>query len=352
MSVPSNRPAATRPQHLALFVAGCLWLIAASLAASNSAQGITDRFHLVVLEPLLQQAFLSFLLLTGFAMLDWMVYRRMEFGAANALPGRPTIGQEWLRGTALGWGMLLAAVTPMVLLGALHPQLWLAPRSWLLSLLSLATLALMALALELAFRGYLFQQLIGATGPVAATILLSLLYTLLVTFRTDWTWWSFVVTFVAGILFSMAYLRTHALWLGWGLHFAWVAAMTVFFGLPLAGDATFSSLVTTTASGPVIFTGGLYGPEGAALTSLVLLAAIVMLYRITRDYAWNYTHPAILSAGYPMDIAPPAAHTAMETAAASSSPLVTIAAITPSSASTLPVIDEHLRATQSADKKD
>jgi hypothetical protein len=333
-------------------MAGCLWLIAANLAAYNSAQGITDRLHLVVLEPVLHQAFLAFLLLAGFAMLNWMVYRRMEFSAANALPSRPTARQEWLRGAALGWGILLAAVTPMVLLGYLHPQLWLAPRSWMLALLSLATLALMALALELAFRGYLFLELIAAIGPVAATILLSLLYALLATFRTDWTWWSFVVTFVTGVLFSVAYLRTHALWLGWGLHFAWVAAMAVVFGLPIAGDATYSSLVTTTASGPVWLSGGVYGPEGAALTLAFMLAGLAVLYRITRDYAWNYTHPEIVSAGYPMDIAPPAAHTAMEAAAASSSPLVTIAAITPTGASTLPVIDEHLRATQSAETKD
>jgi len=222
----------------------------------------------------------------------------------------------------------------------------------MLTVLSLATLALLSLALELAFRGYLFLQLIAATGPVAATIFLSLLYTLLATLRPDWTWWSFIVTFVAGVIFSVAYLRTHALWLGWGLHFAWVAAMTVFFGLPLAGDATYSSLVTTTASGPALVTGGVYGPEGAALTVIVLLAAVVVLYRITRDYAWNYTHPEIVSAGYPMEIAPPAAHTAMESAAASSGPLVTIAAITPTSASTLPVIDEHLRATQNAEHQD
>lgn len=351
MSVPAHQPASTRTQHLALFVAGCLWLVASKVAASNAAQGIADRLHLVVLESLLQQAFLVFLLLAGFAMLDWMVYRRMAFGAANALLNRPTAGQEWRRGAALGWGMLLASVTPMVLLGALHPQVWLAPRSWMLALLSLATLALMSLALELAFRGYLFLQLIAATGPVAATILLSFLYALLTIARPDWTLWSFVVTFVMGVLFSVAYLRTHSLWLAWGIHFAWAAVMAVFFGLPLAGDATYSSLVSTTATGPALITGGFYGPEGAALTVLILLAAIVVLYRITRDYAWNYTHPKIVSAGYPMDIAPPAAHTAMEASSASSSPLVNISAVTPSSASTMPVIDEHLRATQSAEDK-
>ena len=44
-----------------------------------------------------------------------------------------------------------------------------------------------------------------------------------------------------------------------------------------------------------------------------------------------------------MDIAPPAAHTAMETAAATApAPLVQILGSTPTAASTNPVIEQHL----------
>ena len=45
----------------------------------------------------------------------------------------------------------------------------------------------MSLALELAFRGYLFLRLIAAIGPFAATVVLSFVYALLSTFRPNFT---------------------------------------------------------------------------------------------------------------------------------------------------------------------
>ena len=172
--------------------------------------------------------------------------------------------------------------------------------------------ALAALASEVAFRGFLFQRLIDATGPATATILLSLIYALIGSLGPNGTGLSFVVTFVAGVLFSMAYLRTHALWLGWGMHFAWAAATAVVFGLPIAGEASYSSIVQTDTSGPVALTGGVYGPDGALFTLIVLVVAMAVVYRATRNYAWSYTHPELVPGGYPMDVPPPPAHAAME----------------------------------------
>ena len=149
------------------------------------------------------------------------------------------------------------------------------------------------------------------------------------------------MSLLAGFLFSLAYLRTHGLWLGWGLRFGWIASMGVLFGLPVAGWADLSSVVATNTSGKVALTGGAYGPEGALWTAIVLVGGLFVLYAATRDYAWEYTHEAIVAAGYPMDVPPPAAHTAME--AARPAPLVQILGATPGEASRLPEVAEHLR---------
>ena len=336
------QPAPPRSFNLALFFAGCLWILAASSAAAHSAQGIATRLNLPVAAGPLEQAFFLFLLICGFSTIRWMSTRTGGIRATNVLPTRATAGGEWLRGAALGWGMLLVAVLPMMLGRTLFPQLWLAPSAWGLALVSLLTLALYTLALEVAFRGFVFTRLIAAIGPVAATIVLSLLYALASGYRPYSTPLSTAVAFFAGVLFSMAYLRTHALWLGWGMHFAWDAAMAVLLGLPVAGYGTYSSIVETATAGPDWLTGGPYGPEGALLTIVVLLGAMIVLHRISRDYAWNYTHAPIIPAGYAVVIAPPAAHTAME-AAAAPAPLVQILSTTPTASSTMPVIDEHLR---------
>jgi membrane protease YdiL (CAAX protease family) len=333
-----------RSLHLALFITGGLWLLASLTISARAAQGITDRLNLPATEPLLEQAFLLFLLLLGFTLFDGLSRRAWDMRRANALPERATAPQEVFRGIAFGWAMLLAAVLPMLLTGALHLQFWLEPRAWGLTLISLASLALATLATEVAFRGYLYAQLTAAFGQTAATILLSALYALLSSFHPNATGWSILGTFLLAMVLCVAYQRTHAIWLGWGLHFGWSAATAILFGLPLAGFTTYSQIVTTTTSGPMLLTGDNYGPEGAAFTLVILLAAIPLLYRITRDYAWEYTHAPIVPAAYAVVIAPPAAHTAMEAAAAAApAPLVQILGSTPTAASTMPVIDEHLR---------
>jgi hypothetical protein len=170
----------------------------------------------------------------------------------------------------------------MVIFGALHPQfLWAAP-AWKGAVVSVISLVLAALASEVAFRGFLFQRLIDATGPATATILLSGIYAVIGSLGPNGTSLSFVVTMVAGVLFSMAYLRTHALWLGWGMHFAWAAATAVVLGLPVAGVASYSSVVQTDTTGPLWLTGGAYGPEGALFSAIVFFVAMVSVYRATR----------------------------------------------------------------------
>ena len=340
--MPSTPPI-PRSLQFALFLVGCLWLFAAYLAATNASLGIAGRFHLVPFQPLLQQTFFLFLLVLGFSTIQWTATRHGDLRTTNALPTRATAKQEWQRGAALGWAMLLVTVLPMMLVGDLYPQLSLQLSSWTTAAISIATLAVAALATEVAFRGYLFTRLIGALNPVLATTLLSLICAL-ASIDTYSTGRTVLAEFLFGILLSIAYLRTHALWLGWGLRFGFTATTAILFGLPMAGKANLSSLVLTNSYGYEWFTGGLYGPQGSILFILVTLAAIPLLYRMTREYAWEYTHPEIVSAGYPMDIAPPAAHTAMEAAAAAApAPLVQILGTTSTNASTMPVIAEHLQ---------
>jgi membrane protease YdiL (CAAX protease family) len=329
--------------QLALFFVGALWLIASNRAASFIAQGITYYTNLFSLRPLIEELILLLLLLGGFSLLSWTSTRSGNLRAVNVLPRRATAAQEWLRGAALGWSMLLVALLPIMLAGDLHPQFWLQPRFWGMAFISVVTLALATLTLEVAFRGYLFTRLIAALRPAPATLLMAIFYAILFSFKDNATVWSTLVAFLMGILLSIAYLRSHAIWLGWGLHFAWSATTVLIFGLPVPGYSTLSGIVASDVGGRWWFSGGNYGPEGALLTLFVVVGAIPVLYRLTRGYAWEYTHEPIVAAGYELEIPPPAAHTAMEAAAGPAAPLVQILGVTPTSASTLPMIEEHLR---------
>ena len=139
-----------------------------------------------------------------------------------------------------------------------------------------------------------------------------------------------------GLLLATAWLRTYALWVGWGLHFGYRAVMAVALGLPIAGRAEFGCLTDMYTSGPRWLTGGAFGLDAAFLTFFVMLAGMAVLYRATREYAWNYTFPTLEPGGYEVVVAPPAAHVAMEKAAAPP-PLVQILPTTPQTRSVVDI---------------
>ncbi len=336
-----------RSLQLALFLTGLVWSVAARLAAVRAAHGVARALHAFDWEPLLRETAFLFLLLSGFTALSWVATRRGGVRVVNALPKRTTARQEWRQGAALGWALLLAAVLPMVALGHLHPEFSLTGHDLFVLLLSAMALLAGSLAVEVAFRGFLFRQLIGAVGPGAATVLLAGIFALASSFGTFGPHAgarSVQVTFVAGLFFALAYLRTHGLWLGWGLRFGWGVMTAIVFGLPLSGSSEYASVVFTNRSGPGWLTGGAYGPDGALWTAAVLLLGMAALYALTRDYAWNYTHAPIVAAGYAMVVPPPAAHAAMENAAAAQPVLVQIAPVTSVAASTMPAAEAELRA--------
>ncbi len=187
-------------------------------------------------------------------------------------------------------------------MGGLRITLWTTPRQIGLAVLDIVVLALAALLEEVAFRGYPFQRLIESIGPLMATLLMSALFALRHISNPDSTAAGVVVTVFAGWLLSAAYLRTRALWLSWGFHFSWNVAMGLLFGLPISGIRTFSPVIESNTSGPFWITGGGYGPEGSLICGLVLLAGLVVLFKVTREYAYRYTFAPIVPAGIPVDL--------------------------------------------------
>jgi membrane protease YdiL (CAAX protease family) len=324
--------------QLALFITSVVWFFASDTVAAHAARGLSERFGLDVARRLLTSIFLVFLLAVGFSILQAIARKTSTLREVLGLPKRPTAKREWQLGAALGWGLITLAILPMAVAGTLNVQFWTQPRAFGLLLVNLATLAVAALAEEVAFRGYPFRRLIEAVGPVAATITMSLLFGLAHVLNPGATWDSTLVTVLAGILLSVAWLRTRGLWLGWGLHFAWNASIAILFGLPVSGINDFASVVQTRTFGKLWLTGGDYGPEGAAFTVIVLLVGIGILVRMSRDYAWHYTYDPIVGAGYPMEAQPPAAHVAMEQQAGPAA--ASLVQILPSTPQTRSVSDE------------
>jgi hypothetical protein len=110
------------------------------------------------------------------------------------------------------------------------------------------------------------------------------------------------VSVVFGLVLSTAYLRTKALWLSWGLNFGWKASRALLFGLTISGVNSHSPVIQGNPMGPFWLTGGGFGLDGSWLAFVVLLVALPVVYRLTRDLDYRYNVPVFVPAGIPVDL--------------------------------------------------
>ena len=134
-----------------------------------------------------------------------------------------------------------------------------------------------ALAEELMFRGYPFQRLVEAVGPVGAIAIFSILFGAVHLMNPGATAIGLVNTVLIGVVLAIAYLRTRALWLPWGLHFGWNASLGLLFGLPVSGLRMFNVVDRMSAPGPTWLTGGSYGPEASVPGAIAVLVGLLVV---------------------------------------------------------------------------
>jgi uncharacterized protein len=171
------------------------------------------------------------------------------------------------------------AVVAVALFGTLSFHAALNPHNILRILAVLSVLIAGSLAEELMFRGYPFQRLVEAIGAGGAILVFSLLFAFVHYMNPGANAWGLLNTVVIGVVLSVTYLRTRALWLPWGLHFAWNATLGLLFGLPVSGLRLFNVVLRTTATGPTWLTGGSYGMEASLPGACVVLLGLIVVWR-------------------------------------------------------------------------
>ena len=297
--LPGPNPTRHRLRTLAWFLLALLFAL--------FAQQFSDRTAGLLLPGLFYEAgsrvIYCLLLLLGFAAMGALGQGQRDPFGRMGLARRPGMTGEWLLGIKIGWGGIVACVLPVALIGGLYVTVTdtgFSPYAALL--LDLITLLIATLADELVFRGYPFQRLIEVVGPGLASVLMALLFAMGYYSASAESAGGTLNTILLGLLLAMAYLRTRALWVCWGLHFAWVASMALLFGLPAAGLTTVTPVRSTYTVGPAWLTGGGYGPEDSGLATIVLLVLMVVLARSTRDLRHRWAQPVIIGAGIPVDI--------------------------------------------------
>ena len=140
---------------------------------------------------------------------------------------------------------------------------------------------------ELAFRGYILQNLVDGSGVFWGLVISSTLFGGLHLINPNPTWFTLAGITGAGLLMSYCWIRTQRLWLPIGLHIAWNFFEGGVFGFPVSGIAI-QGLLQIHNTGPAWITGADFGPEGG----LIVLPAFALGAAILWWYGRNHDEPA------------------------------------------------------------
>lgn len=280
------------------FLVAILYFFLARSLAMHGAQAVATDLWV----PLVDQALLAFLLLLGYAAFGFWLNRQLHPFSEQGLPLRPAFQKEWGLGLATGWGLAVACILPMTVIGGIAISFSANTLSWGWLFADAAYFLLAALAEEVAFRGYAFQRFCRAVGPVGASLGFAAFYAIVQALLPGSNRVSTCVSVVFTLVLCTAYLRTRAIWLSWGLNFAWKASRALLFGLTVSGVSSHSPIIQGDPMGPFWLTGGGLGLEASWVTFVVMLAALPLVFRITRDLDFRYNAPELLPAGIPVDL--------------------------------------------------
>jgi membrane protease YdiL (CAAX protease family) len=142
---------------------------------------------------------------------------------------------------------------------------------------------------EVIFRGYQIKNFAEGfylnreqpwKGVLIALIISSALFGLWHWENPNATLISTLNIMMGGLFFSLGFMLTKQLALSIGVHISWNFFQGNVFGLPVSGitlPSNLASVFKVEQSGPVIWTGGAFGPEAGILALIMFVIGIVLL---------------------------------------------------------------------------
>lgn len=227
----------------------------------------------------------NFILLTTAVFVGWLCGKFLENLPFRALGCWFT--KNWLKD--LSFGLILGAVSILfaaligMFFGGLSFQLNRAngQSAILLTLgVSLGVFIVGAAAEEAFFRGYMLQTFARARLAWLAIGFTSLFFASAHLNNPNASYISVLNTALAGVWFSIAYLKTRNLWFVFGLHLMWNWVQGAFLGLPVSGitELTTAPVFRVSEFGAEQITGGDYGIEGGIACTIAIIFSTVLIW--------------------------------------------------------------------------
>jgi membrane protease YdiL (CAAX protease family) len=134
---------------------------------------------------------------------------------------------------------------------------------------------------EILSRGYHLQNLREGLNLGWGLLLSSAVFALLHAANPNSNWISTIGILLAGYFLAYGWIRTGQLWLSIGLHIGWNFFAGTVFGFSVSGFGTFR-LINHHVTGPVIITGGDFGPEAGLIILPAMALGVLLIQRYTR----------------------------------------------------------------------
>jgi hypothetical protein len=135
---------------------------------------------------------------------------------------------------------------------------------------------------ELLSRGYHLQTIASGINLFWGVIASSAVFGILHIGNPNATWIGAAGIFFAGVFLAYGYVRTKQLWLPIGLHIGWNFFEGVGFGFPVSGLDIYA-LTRVEVHGPVLWTGGAFGPEAGLIVLPALIVGAILIYYYTTN---------------------------------------------------------------------
>jgi membrane protease YdiL (CAAX protease family) len=145
-------------------------------------------------------------------------------------------------------------------------------------------MAAAAVTEEVLFRGVLFRIVEERLGTYPSLILTGVAFGAMHLLNDKATLWgALAIAVEAGFMLAACFAAFRNLWVPIGLHFAWNFLLAGIFSLTSSGNGLGQGLLDVAITGPELFTGGEFGPEGGVAAigagTLLTLIFLVMAHR-------------------------------------------------------------------------
>lgn len=184
------------------------------------------------------------------------------------------------RGLLIGAGMFTAVIANIAFLGG-YEVLGIGSIGGAVALFGFQAAAVVSE--ELLFRAILFRFLERGIGTWGSLLVSGVLFGAVHMMNPHATLWtSTAIAISAGFMLAAAYAATRNLWVPIGVHLGWNYVQGGIFGTSVSGTEAPKGLLDSVTSGPVLMSGGEFGPEASAyavLAGVVVTLAFLWLAR-------------------------------------------------------------------------